>query len=177
MCIAASSAPTVLPGVWIQTCTCILPETSGPATRPRCGLAPRRPGSWDRLFLCEHERQRLAPSNRPGLLARPMRVQIVLGRACILRGSRTAGGPVPLRGAGLRGRRDRRWPGAVARGDIYVHVVLSTKCPPAKNFVDGFGKCPGGADVPGTYCLHPFLKIACKKGTQRGHGLEKLKIK
>jgi hypothetical protein len=35
----------------------------------------------------------VAPSNRPDLLARPMRVQIVLGRACILRGSRTAGGP------------------------------------------------------------------------------------
>ena len=38
-------------------------------------------------------RHTLAPSNRPGLLARPVRVQIVLGRACILRGSRTAGGP------------------------------------------------------------------------------------
>ena len=53
------------------------PETSGPATRPRRGLAPRRPGGWERLFLCE--RQRFAPSNRPGLLARPMRVQNYLG--------------------------------------------------------------------------------------------------
>ena len=53
------------------------PETSGPATRPRRGLAPRRPGDWERLFLCE--RQRFAPSNRPGLLARPMRVQNYLG--------------------------------------------------------------------------------------------------
>ena len=100
------------------------PETSGPATRPRRGLAPRRPGGWERLFLCE--RQRFAPSNRPGLLARPMRVQIVLGRACILRGSRTAGGPVPLRGAGLRGRRDRRCPATVARGGICIHVVVTT---------------------------------------------------
>ena len=53
------------------------PETSGPATRPRRGLAPRRPGGWERLFLCE--RHRFAPSNRPGLLARPMRVQNYLG--------------------------------------------------------------------------------------------------
>ncbi len=67
------------------------PEASGPATRPRRGLAPRRPGGWERLFLCE--RHRFAPSNRPRLLTRPMRVQIVLGRACILRGSRTAGAP------------------------------------------------------------------------------------
>jgi hypothetical protein len=67
------------------------PETSGPATRPRRGLAPRRPGGWERLFLCE--RQRFAPSNRPSLLVRPMRLKISLGRVCILRGSRTAGGP------------------------------------------------------------------------------------
>jgi hypothetical protein len=67
------------------------PETSGPATRPRRGLAPRRPGGWERLFLCE--RQWFAPSNRPSLLVRPMRLKISLGRVCILRGSRTAGGP------------------------------------------------------------------------------------
>ena len=100
------------------------PETSGLATRPRRGLAQRRPGDWDRLFLCE--RHMFAPSNRPSLLVRPMRVQIVLGRACILRGSRTAGGPVPLRGAGLRGRRDRRCPATVARGGICIHVVVTT---------------------------------------------------
>ena len=53
------------------------PETSGPATRPRRGLAPRRPGGWERLFLCE--RQRFAPSNRPSLLTQPMRVGLYLG--------------------------------------------------------------------------------------------------
>ena len=30
--------------------------------------------------------------------------------------------PVPWRGAGLRGRQDRRWPGTVARGDVCHHV-------------------------------------------------------
>jgi hypothetical protein len=100
------------------------PETSGPATRPRPGLAPRRPGGWERLFLCE--RQRFAPSNRPGLLARPTRVQNYLGALAPLRGSRTAGGPVPWRDAGLRGRRDRRWPGSMARGDVCRHVEVST---------------------------------------------------
>jgi hypothetical protein len=67
------------------------PKTSGPAARPGRGLAPRRPGGRDRLFLCE--RPRFAPSNQPGLLTRPMRVQTHLDRACIVRCSRTAGGP------------------------------------------------------------------------------------
>ncbi len=58
----------------------------------RRGLAPRRPGGRERPFLCE--RQRLAPSNRPSLLTQPMRVRPWISRrACILRGSRTAGGP------------------------------------------------------------------------------------
>jgi hypothetical protein len=35
-------------------------------------------------------------------------------------------GPVPLRDAGLRGRRDRRWPAAVARGDVCFHVGVIT---------------------------------------------------
>ena len=100
------------------------PETSGPATRPRRGLAPRRPGGWERLFLCE--RQRFAPSNRPGLLARPMRVQNYLGALASCAVRERQGGAVPWRDAGLRGRRDRRWPGAVARGDICHHVVVST---------------------------------------------------
>ena len=74
------------------------PETSGPATRPRRGLAPRRPGGWERLFLCE--RQRFAPSNRPGLLARPMRVQNYLGALapCAVR-ERQVGRPVARRRA------------------------------------------------------------------------------
>jgi hypothetical protein len=53
------------------------PETSGPATRPRRGLAPRRPGGWELYQLIA--RHTLAPSNRPSLLARSMRVQNYLG--------------------------------------------------------------------------------------------------
>jgi hypothetical protein len=34
--------------------------------------------------------------------------------------------PVPFRDAGLRGRRDGRSPGTVARGDICIHVGVST---------------------------------------------------
>ena len=101
----ATSADRWPPGVQARlTCApchghmCASGEPLGAAGTRRCG--------WERLFLCE--RQRFAPSNRPGLLVRPMRVKISLGRVCILRGSRTAGGPVPFRDAGLRGRRDCR---------------------------------------------------------------------
>jgi hypothetical protein len=46
-------------------------ETSGPATRPRRGLAPRRPlaGDWDLYQLIARHTVTFAPSNRPGLLA------------------------------------------------------------------------------------------------------------
>ena len=86
-----------------------------------------------RLYINHHhhdrrERHKLAPSNRPPgcLFARPMRVQIVLGAR--LHPARFANGrrPVPFRDEGLRGRRDGRWPGAVARGDICIHVGVST---------------------------------------------------
>ena len=99
------------------------PETSGPATRPRRGLAPRRPGDWERLFLCE--RQRFAPSNRPGLLARPMRVQNYLGALapCAVR-ERQVARPVARRRAarptGVTG------PGALACGGICHQVGVST---------------------------------------------------
>ena len=45
----------------------------------------------DRLELIA--RHKFAPSNQPGPLTRPTRVQKYLGRVWILRGSRTAGGP------------------------------------------------------------------------------------
>ncbi len=50
------------------------PETSGPATRPRRGLAPRRPGGWELYQLIA--RHTVAPSNRPSLLIQPMRVRL-----------------------------------------------------------------------------------------------------
>ncbi len=53
------------------------PETSSPATRPRRGLAPRRKGDWDLCSLIA--RHTVAPSNRPGLLAWPMRIKKYLG--------------------------------------------------------------------------------------------------
>jgi hypothetical protein len=59
-----------------------------------------------------------------------MRVKIVLGRACILRGSRTAGGPVPLRGAGLRGRRDPDSP-ELWRAATYYSMNPCVSDPPA----------------------------------------------
>ena len=85
------------------------PETSGPATqaRPRLGLRlaprrPQRPGSCDRLFLCGRQTRRFAPSNRPGLLVRPvmmmMRVKISLGRLKLYPATRRSGNgrwPVP----------------------------------------------------------------------------------
>ena len=74
------------------------PETSGPATRPRRGLAPRRPGDWELYQLIA--RHTLAPSNRPSLLARPMRVQNYLGAlaSCAVR-ERQVARPVSRRRA------------------------------------------------------------------------------
>ena len=42
--------------------------------------------------------------------------------------SRLANGrwPISFREAGLRGRRNRRWPGGAARGNICIHVGVST---------------------------------------------------
>ncbi len=74
------------------------PETSGPAARPRRGLAPRRPGGWDLYQLIA--RHTVAPSNRPGLLARPMHVQNYLGAlaSCAVR-ERQVARPVSRRRA------------------------------------------------------------------------------
>ena len=81
------------------------PKASGPATRPRRGLAARRPAAKEKLFICE--RRKFATSNWPSLL-HDDRVQIRFGRA--LHSARFANGsrPVPFRDAGLHGRRDRR---------------------------------------------------------------------
>ena len=74
------------------------PETSGPATRPRRGLAPRRPGGWELYQLIA--RHTFAPSNRPGLLSRPVRVQNYLGAlaSCAVR-ERQVARPVSRRRA------------------------------------------------------------------------------
>jgi hypothetical protein len=86
------------------------PETSGPlaATRPRLGrgLAPRRPGGWERLFLCE--RQRFAPSNRPRLLVRPMRVQNYLSAvaSCAVRERQAAPSRFVTQGCAADGTAD-----------------------------------------------------------------------
>ena len=74
------------------------PETSGPATRPRRGLAPRRPGGWELYQLIA--RHTFAPSSWPSLLARPMRVQNYLGAlaSCAVR-ERQVARPVSRRRA------------------------------------------------------------------------------
>jgi hypothetical protein len=93
------------------------PETSGLATRPRRGLAPRRPGGWERLLLCE--RQRFAQSNRPSgpsLLTRSMRVQNYLGAlaSCAVR-ERQVARPVARRVHRRRAARPTGPPILVAR--------------------------------------------------------------
>ena len=60
----------------------------------------------DRLELIA--RHKFAPSNRPRLFARPMRVQIVLGARLYPAWFTHGRWPVPFRAAGLRGRRNRR---------------------------------------------------------------------
>ena len=60
----------------------------------------------DRLELIA--RHNFAPSNRPHLFARPMRVQIVLGARRYPAWFTHGRWPVPFRAAGLRGRRNRR---------------------------------------------------------------------
>ena len=60
----------------------------------------------DRLELIA--RHNFAPSNRPRLFARPMRVQIVLGARLYPAWFTHGRWPVPFRAAGLRGRRNRR---------------------------------------------------------------------
>ena len=60
----------------------------------------------DRLELIA--RHKFAPSNRPRLFARPMRVQIVLGARRYPAWFTHGRWPVPFRAAGLRGRRNRR---------------------------------------------------------------------
>ena len=67
------------------------PETSGPATRPRRGLAPRRPGGRD-LINSSHVTRSPHPAN-PAALYDPFARSKLSRRVCILRGSRTAGGP------------------------------------------------------------------------------------
>ena len=77
-------------------------------------------------WACCSSRHKFAPSNQPCLFARTMRVQIVLGAR--LHPAQLASGrwPVPFRDAGLRGRRNRRWSGTVARSDISaIHVVIA----------------------------------------------------
>ncbi len=74
----------------------------------------------DRLELIA--RHNFAPSNQARLFARPMRVQIVLGARLYPAWFTHGRWPVPFRAAGLRGRRNRRWPGSVAFGDICIHV-------------------------------------------------------
>ena len=61
----------------------------------------------DRLELIAR-RHKLAPSSWPSLLARPMRVQIVLGARLYPAWFTHGRWPVPFRAAGLRGRRNRR---------------------------------------------------------------------
>ncbi len=63
MCIAASSAPTVLPGVWIQTCTYTVAQSAQApwtaAYRPRPCVTPRPqalligPGPLDRCLSAQ----------------------------------------------------------------------------------------------------------------------------
>ena len=60
----------------------------------------------DRLELIA--RHKFAPSNRPRLFARPVRVQIVLGARLYPAWFTHGRWPVPFRAAGLRGRRNRR---------------------------------------------------------------------
>jgi hypothetical protein len=60
----------------------------------------------DRLELIA--RHKFAPSNRPRLFARPMRVQIVLGARLYPAWFTHGRWPVPFRAAGLRGRWNRR---------------------------------------------------------------------
>ena len=67
------------------------PETSGPATRPRRGLAPRRPGGWELYQLIA--RHTFAPSSLPSLLARPMRVRLYLGALASCAVRERQGGP------------------------------------------------------------------------------------
>jgi hypothetical protein len=66
------------------------PETSGPATRPRRGLAPRRPGGRD-FINSLHVTRSPHPAN-PAALYDPCACSKLSRRVCILRGSRTAGG-------------------------------------------------------------------------------------
>jgi hypothetical protein len=60
----------------------------------------------DRLELIA--RHKFAPSNRPRLFARPVRVQIVLGARLYPAWFTHGRWPVPFRAAGLRGRRNRQ---------------------------------------------------------------------
>jgi hypothetical protein len=64
------------------------------------------PMEADRLQLIA--RHKFAPSNRPCLFTRPMRVQIVLGARLYHAWFANGRWPVPFRAAGLRGRRNRR---------------------------------------------------------------------
>ena len=58
---------------------CLPAQNIRPNHSPSTWAPSRRPGGRDRLFLCE--RLRSAPSNRPGPLTRPTRVQNHLDRA------------------------------------------------------------------------------------------------
>ena len=72
-------------------------------------------------------------------------------------------GPVPFRDAGLRGRRDRRWPGTVARGGI-CHHVGAYENPRAPR------RTPASAH-PRASCAQPRARspTACSGARSRGH--------
>jgi hypothetical protein len=88
----------------------ILPYCSGFENRNNSGPLSKKVKNLqmeaDRLELIA--RHNFAPSNRPRLFARPMRIQIVLGARLYPAWFTHGRWPVSFRAAGLRGRRNRR---------------------------------------------------------------------